>query len=88
MSIRKNRIKDILEKMGFRSFKPTDQLLHDLQMSRKRFFQIIKNEADLTGTEIQLFASWLWRHNAIDIENEIYEEPSDIESIKRELSLS
>jgi hypothetical protein len=59
-----NRLKELLDQLGFENYQPTDQMLTELGgMSRKRFRQILDNtgKQDLDVHELQLLRAWLTR---------------------------
>ncbi|WP_025142724.1 hypothetical protein [Pedobacter jeongneungensis] len=55
----KNTVKEILNKRGFKEFKPTKELLEKLGINAWRFKKIIENKLEMTLSELADFAIWL-----------------------------
>jgi hypothetical protein len=74
----KNRLKTILESNGIQEFKPTEELLGLLGMSRRRFFQVMKNSAvaqELNAPEIHKLEDWLIEAGYIKESRELFYAP-------------
>jgi hypothetical protein len=58
----KNYIQKLFQIKGLTEFKPTDDILKKLGITRKRFFQILENKGnhDLTVSEKENIENWLW----------------------------
>jgi hypothetical protein len=55
----KNRLEDAIKDKGLKEFSPTDELLVTWGMTRKRFYQLLRNEKELFFREAILIAQWL-----------------------------
>jgi len=72
VEITKNRVKELILKMGFKP-EPTDEKLKELFLTRHRFTKILENNVELTSSELVNIANWL----KVDIK-ELFEVQKDI----------
>jgi hypothetical protein len=87
--IRQNRIVQILENIGIQDMKPTDNLLAQLGMSRKRYFQILRNQGQqMNVQESQSLSAWLMQLEAISNELELFQEKVSAEDIQKQFNLA
>lgn len=57
--IKKNYVEQHVAKYGFREFRPSDEIMMKMGISEQRWKKILKNEVDMTATEIYVIAEWL-----------------------------
>lgn len=64
----RNRLKEIFTEWGFERVIPSDQLLKDLGMERKRFYQLVDNRGakEMTVSERVRLEAWLRRIHISD----------------------
>lgn len=57
----RNRLQKIFEDIGIDKISPSDKLLNQLEMSRKRFFQLLENRGshEMTVSEKLKLEAWL-----------------------------
>ncbi|AHM62338.1 hypothetical protein D770_20445 [Flammeovirgaceae bacterium 311] len=64
-----NRLQKIFTQWGFEKLSPTDALLEKLDMTRKRFFQLVENKGnqEMTVSEQLRLQAWLKSIHKIDM---------------------